>query len=466
MLISQNDRGAASENAGRLYRILWRWHFYAGLFCIPFIIILSLSGATYLFKNQIEAALDAPYNNLTLSGSTQPVSVQVNAAVQSVTSSRLKSYRLPQNSNDAAQITLMTPQKDVLVYVRPDTLAILKTIASEDRFMAVVRTIHGELLMGDAGSLIVELTASWALVMVITGAYLWWPRTSVGLAGVLWPRLRAGPKVLWRDLHAVTGIWVSGFAVILILSGLPWTNVWGDAFTAVRQATGTASISQDWSQSRAREHNDMTHDGTHQFEHRDLIASGVYNSSIDDVAASGRASQLQPPVVIFPPSAKKPDWRVMSQTQNRPLGITLTFARDDGRLLDTADFADKHPIDQAVGIGLAVHEGALFGILNQIIGLLTAFGLILLSVSAFVMWRKRAPVGVLGAPPSIPHARIGFGLGAIIIGLAIFLPVLGLSLVLIALVERIILIPFFRGARLWLGLSPMTDPMTGKGAVL
>lgn len=33
------------EKRARLYRMLWRWHFYAGLFCIPFIILLSITGS-------------------------------------------------------------------------------------------------------------------------------------------------------------------------------------------------------------------------------------------------------------------------------------------------------------------------------------------------------------------------------------------------------------------------------------
>ncbi|HTM95387.1 MAG TPA: PepSY-associated TM helix domain-containing protein, partial [Croceibacterium sp.] len=39
---------------GGLYATIWRWHFYAGLFVIPFILTLALSGATYLFKPQID----------------------------------------------------------------------------------------------------------------------------------------------------------------------------------------------------------------------------------------------------------------------------------------------------------------------------------------------------------------------------------------------------------------------------
>lgn len=442
------------ENAGRLYRMLWRWHFYAGLFCIPFVIILSLTGATYLFKIQIEAALDAPYNELVLTGPAQPVSAQVQSAVNSLDGSRLKSYRLPQDANDAAQISVTKDGVDYLTYVNPASLEVMKTIKKQDRFMAIVANIHGELLAGDTGSLVVELAASWALVMVATGLYLWWPRQSRGLAGVIYPRIRQGPKIFWRDIHAVTGIWVSGFAIILLLSGLPWTSVWGDAFKAVRNATGTAPLVQDWSRGRSSEHADMG--GTDSGDHAHHMENPVYTATIDDIAGPTRAAQLQPPVVIFPPDGKNTQWRAISQTQNRPLGATLKFDPVDGSLLGKEVFSDKHPIDQAVGIGIAAHEGQLFGPLNQIIGLLTALGLVTLSVSAFVLWRRRAPTGLLGAPPPIADQKIGLGLGMLIIAFGIFLPALGLCMIVIAIIERLILtrLPIVRS---WLGLTKVVQ---------
>ncbi len=47
-----------AANAGAAYRLIWRWHFYAGLFCLPFIVVLALSGSVYLLKPQIDAYLD------------------------------------------------------------------------------------------------------------------------------------------------------------------------------------------------------------------------------------------------------------------------------------------------------------------------------------------------------------------------------------------------------------------------
>ena len=38
------------------YRALWRWHFHAGLICIPFVMILLLAGLQALPKEILEAA--------------------------------------------------------------------------------------------------------------------------------------------------------------------------------------------------------------------------------------------------------------------------------------------------------------------------------------------------------------------------------------------------------------------------
>jgi uncharacterized iron-regulated membrane protein len=47
--------GTTSPSSG--YRTLWRWHFYAGLFVMPFLIVLAITGTLYCFQPQIEPLL-------------------------------------------------------------------------------------------------------------------------------------------------------------------------------------------------------------------------------------------------------------------------------------------------------------------------------------------------------------------------------------------------------------------------
>ena len=446
-LSTQSSPATTSDMRARLYRMLWRWHFYAGLFCMPFVVLLSLTGSIYLYKPQVEAWLDRPYASLTMTGPPALPSQHVAAALATQPGSVLKAYELPLGHDDAVKVTIAQAGVDHLVYVHPQSLDIVKSLPSESRFMAVVRTLHGELLMGDGGSLLVELAASWGLVMLATGLYLWWPRTTRGLAGIVWPRLDQGSKILWRDVHSVTGIWVSFFAFFLILTGLPWANVWGDAFKAVREVTGTAVAAQDWSSSRSSERRAAA--VTVHASHGE--GASFHLATIDDIVADARTARLQPPVLIRPPG-RKPDWVAESTHPNRMWRQTLVYDKATGARIATQDFSDKHVIDQAVGIGIAAHEGQLFGLANQILGTATALGLILLSISAFIMWRKRAPMGGLGAPPAVPDSRISAGLGVLILAFGLFLPVLGASLVLIALIERLILVRLPR-VRAWLGFA-------------
>ena len=53
------------------YRALWRWHFHAGLFCIPFVIVLALTGSIYLFKPQIDAFADRNVDSLQVTGAAR-----------------------------------------------------------------------------------------------------------------------------------------------------------------------------------------------------------------------------------------------------------------------------------------------------------------------------------------------------------------------------------------------------------
>lgn len=440
--------GPNSEARGALYRTLWRWHFYAGLICIPFVIWLAVTGSAYLFRPQLEGWFDRDFSALERSG--HPASQQqiVDAALATHPGSTLAAVVLPEHPDDAARVVISDQGARTRVYLHPDTLQVLKTRDESNTLERAIFRLHGELMMGPWGSYLVELAACWAIVMILTGLYLWWPRGAKGLAGVLYPRIGQGPKRFWRDLHAVVGVWVSAFALFLLVSGLPWATVWGSAFKSVRAMTGTTAITQDWKVAGENEHAEhMGHDmgAMTGMEHM------AHGAALDTIIANATAQNLAPPVLITPPSKKDPNWWAKSDAQNRPAREDVALSAMTGEVVTRNTFGQKHIIDQIVGVGIAAHEGQLFAPLNQVLGVLTALGLITLCVSAFVMWRRRAPEGVLGAPPPIPDARIGWGLAVLIVVSAVLLPVLGISLIVIGIVEWGVLrrLPF---ARRWLGL--------------
>lgn len=452
-----------------LYRTIWRWHFYAGLFVMPMVLVLALTGAVYLFKPQVDAWEERAWRGLP-EAATVSADRQVAAALAAFPGSRFHSYRLPEADNDAALVHLALADHAMRdVFVSPDG-KVLGSLDPEWRIMQVAHDIHGQLMLGKRGSWLVELAASWAIVMILSGLYLWWP-AGRGLAGVVWPRLSAGRKVLWRDLHAVTGFWVSGLAMVLLVTGLPWADVWGSAFKAVRTELGWVKGRQDWTIGGAPaggdEHAEHQHGamamgtsampmGTHRMPDGSLMTmSGV---SLSEIVAEAKGRHLPFPVIVSPPGTAprfggevKSGWSVRSDTQNRPLRVAYTVDPMSGRETSRETYADKHVIDRVVGYGVAWHEGQLFGLANQLIGVATALMLVMMSVSGFILWRRRKPADRLGAPaPTAAPARMG-GVVVIVLVLAVLLPMLAISLAAMLLIERLLLRRWPRTAR-WLGL--------------
>jgi uncharacterized iron-regulated membrane protein len=441
-----------SAKSQSLHNAIWRWHFYAGLLCIPFVIWLAATGSIYLFKPQIEAFLDRPYDDLPATANRTTTEEQVKAALQAVPNAMLRSYQLPTTPRSAVQIIVGDGADDTRVYVDPFTLKTLKTVPENDRLMNVIFRLHGELLLGDRGSMIVELAASWAIVMIVTGLYLWWPRQARGLAGVVYPRLLQGGRVMWRDLHAVTGLWVSAFALFILLSGLPWASSWGAYFKEIRQLTGTAVAHQDWPTGSPAAADAMA--GMADMPGMKMTAAapasldyGVIDKMVATVAPLGLAY----PVLISPPAQPDGDWTAKSDAQNRPLRTDLVLDRRGGAVLSRIDFDQRHLIDRIVAVGVAAHEGQLFGWANQLLSLATAFGLILMSVSAVVLWWRRRPEGVLGAPVPSRTRPWSIGLIALVIVLGVALPLLGASIIAVALIEQLVL-KRRPNVRAWLGL--------------
>jgi len=434
----------------RWYNAVWRWHFYAGLFCIPFVIWLSCTGAIYLWRPQIEAWLDRPYDNLPGAGAVAAPDAQIAAALRAVPGSQLHKYQLPESASQAVQILVRKNGIDTRVYIDPRSLAVLNATEEEKRPFRMIFHLHGELLAGAFGSYFVEIAACWTIVMLITGLYLWWPRGRRGLGGTLYPRVFRGGRTFWRDIHATAGFWVSLFALGLIVTGLPWAKGWGTYLNEIRQLTGASRGAVDWSIG-GKMPADMPM-GAHAGHMNAGGASFVRHGELERVIAVVLPLDLVAPVMISPPKREGGPWSVTSEAADRPLRSDLKVDGKTGRLIERKDFAERHWIDRVIGYGVAVHEGALFGIANQILGTLTALFLIALSVSGAVMWWQRRPTGVLGAPTPLDRPRFGAALALTILALAIYMPMFGLTLIAVWAAE---VTAFRRIDRLsrWLGLA-------------
>jgi uncharacterized iron-regulated membrane protein len=156
--------------------------------------------------------------------------------------------------------------------------------------------------------------------------------------------------------------------------------------------------------------------------------------ALDRVVGKAMTLGLAAPAEVSPPTAAGGRWLVQSQAEDRTRRVSVEFG-DDGAVIGSQGYADRHWIDRVVGFGVAVHEGAWLGLLNQLVNLLVLIGLVLLAVSSAVLWWRRRPQGMLGAPAAKDPLRHSWALVATTLLLGLLLPLFGITLAIAAMFE-------------------------------
>ncbi len=96
---------------------------------------------------------------------------------------------------------------------------------------------------------------------------------------------------------------------------------------------------------------------------------------------------------------------------------------------------------KAVEMGTAIHMGKYFGWANQLLMLVAALIVMLLSITGAIMWWQRRPreTGLIGAPAMPAHVQSWRVPLAIVAVLGLAFPLVGLSLVIVLLLDYLLL---------------------------
>ncbi len=429
-----------------LYRAIWRWHFYAGLIVLPVMVLIAMTGALYLFKDEINDILYGDFRRVEPGVAAPLAPSDMIARALEAHPGTLKAYAPPAARDRAAQVKIAGEDgvKDV-IFVNPYTGAILGDLwdggFAGSPPMWVVRKLHSLEYVGWLGNRIVEAVAGWAILLVATGVYLWWPRGRA--VGVLRPRRTRG-RPFWRDLHAVTGIYTAVFIVFLALTGLPWSGIWGKQFYDLSYAMGLGMPDGYWDTyptstvpvGEALEHAPWI------IENQPMPVSeavsrpaGVVPAGVDAVVGTVEAMGIHPGYVLAMPSGPEGVFTASVYPDDVSQERIIHLDQYTGQVLFDMGFADLGALGRAAEWSISVHMGQEFGLINQIVLLLACLAVVLLAVSAVVMWWKRRPAGSLGAP-SLPA---GWRVPGTVLGMAVaaglFFPLVGLSLLVVLAVE-------------------------------
>lgn len=447
-----------TQSRNRLYFAAWRWHFYAGLYVIPFLIMLSVTGMLMVWFTAIAPEygdrISIPQGKVTLS-----VAEQLAAAEAAQPGSKADKFITPYDATTPALVRVQTGAGAMMIAVNPYTGEVLSSRPEAGTWNEWLTNLHGELLIGGNGGIgdfLVEIAASLGVLMVATGLFLVWPRNGKGWTDVLVPDLAARGRAFWKSLHQSLGTWTAVVLAFFLLSGLAWAGIWGGKFV------------QPWSTFPAEKwdavplsdatHASMNHTAREEvpwtLELAPLPESGSQAGMqilpegtpvvFETVVAAARALGFSARVQVTAPVGETGVWTLsrdsMSYDSTDPTDDrTVHLDQFTGKVLADVRYADYPVIGKAMAVGIALHEGQM-GSWNVLLNFAFCLLVIFTCVAGFVMWLKRRPSGVrLGAPPrpvDLPNAK-----GALLITLALALafPVLGLTLLAVLALDVVIL---------------------------
>jgi len=93
MAITSTAPAAAAPvvRSSSLYKMVWKWHFFAALYVLPFMALLSVTGALYLFDDSIEEVIYKGRLNVAVQDTRVPLEAQVAAVSQTGDKLRIRS---------------------------------------------------------------------------------------------------------------------------------------------------------------------------------------------------------------------------------------------------------------------------------------------------------------------------------------------------------------------------------------
>jgi len=481
-------------NSGQLWRRIWRLHFLAGVVIAPALVWFAFTGLVILYSDVINEKTNADEFTVQVGEREVSLDEQLSTIVASKDGYSFEAVtpaRKAERSNVFNMVDSDGRSREVFVNQYTGEIVGDRVVGKD--LVSFANATHGSILprqftmpipsltglLGEGpafrtvevGEVVVEILAGWALVLAVSGIYLWWPRSNSEKRKFI-PRFSRRGRPMWRDLHASGGTLLSVGLIFFVVTGLPWATFWGNEFQNVANVL-TPNTENFWDEpgpaSEVPQVGDLTRDGVRipWASGSDAVPTsdsdghhdhGSMDGSVTEPApapaesvgleAVYRAAQdegMKPGFTIVPPTD------VVDENGSTMYGAFVVFnpwpssLGEQGALYvdqfsaQTLGRSDVHTwggLQQVAEFGVQTHMGTQFGLINRIF-LTTICLLVIWSiVTAFVMWLRRRRPGSLGVPRRPVDQRTQKSVGIVALVLGVIYPLWGMSALLLLVVDR------------------------------
>lgn len=151
------DAGMKPSAPSRFHAVAWRWHFYAGLYVVPFLLMLALTGLVMVFFTGFQTRLGPAVTVNLMDHAPLPVSAQAQAVLELRSQATLREYIAPAAPDRASWFVVARDGVTEAVAVDPYTAQVLQLVDKDQTWFAWAEKIHGTLLLGDVGDRLIEI---------------------------------------------------------------------------------------------------------------------------------------------------------------------------------------------------------------------------------------------------------------------------------------------------------------------
>lgn len=422
--------------------LLWRIHFWAAIIASPFLFAAIVTGLIYALSPQIEAYLYGRLDYVEAQTASRPLDESILSAIQAVPNNwDLYSVIAPQTAIESVKVAFIPkskssseqsvghsghgvtasakpelinptqsqpsflrpsfglPARSLVVYINPYTNQVLGQLPQSERFTVWSKKLHSTYLQ-DGWRWVIEFAASWTLVMLVTGIFLWMPM----LKGYFNPTQNGSSREQWRYWHATIGILMSVMSAAILVTGLTWSKNAGEQIRWARDALDQKSppIPAHF-KSSIPEHNHSDHGHGIESNLKTMIPA---HSMINWQQAWQSVKMNAPSVAIElrAPVGEAGFWRANHVDRGDPTKrFDMLLDAYTGQPLFYSGWDDQPLFGKATAIGIPFHRGE-FGVWNQVLLIIFGISLMFSFISGWVMYFKRHRIGTSILPPLLPGA--------------------------------------------------------------
>lgn len=347
---------------------------------MPFGLVMSLTcftGAVLIFEKEITESVQSEYYFVdSVTEDILPMTEVVSLAEAHLTEGQsITGVVISADPERCYKVNLSSP-KHAAIYVdqysgevkgQPERLPFFAVMFRLHRWLMDTRPEDGGIYWG---KVIVGVSTLAMVVVLITGIFIWVPKSVKMWRNRSTIALRKGWRRFWYDLHVAGGIYAVLLILAMSLTGLTWSFKWyNKGFSALFGVDVTAPAAAKSGGGRGAQSVDIS-----PYAHWDAAldyVSGEYDYPVDVTLSHGKAS------------VKLAGWGNPRATDN------YLFDNGSGEMLSVESYSDTDRRSKLRGWIYAIHVGNWGGILTRVMWFLAALIGATLPLTGYYLWIKR-----------------------------------------------------------------------------